>query len=182
MQVRLSEPCVRGALKLTHSAYVFMQEVAGINSKLTEDALYTVSKKELLVAALPGCQPRQAPRYTAVLLAALEDTVTSAEAPKYWRITAWWLLLQSWVTLRFDDHRGILPGEVVMDDKGFSARLTRSKVSGPDKHLNYRLVVVVPDAYVQHKTWLTTGWQLLQSSAPFVRDYLLPSPTSNYKG
>ena len=181
MQIRLSEPCVRGALKLTHSAFVFMQEVAGLTEKLTEDALYMVTKKELPVAALPGRPPRQAPRYPTILLAALEETVTSPEAPKYWRIMAWWLLLQSWGTLRFDDHRGILPGDVVVDCKGLSAKLTRSLFSGPDKRWNFRLVIVVPDAYVHQKQWLCTGWNLLLESAPFERDYLLPSPTSNYK-
>ena len=37
-QVRKSEPCVRGALKLVHSSYIFSQEVAGIEDKLTDAA------------------------------------------------------------------------------------------------------------------------------------------------
>ena len=47
MQVRLSEPCVRGSLKLIHLSYVFMQEVACVDDKLTDSALYDVTKKEL---------------------------------------------------------------------------------------------------------------------------------------
>ena len=66
--------------------------------------------------------------------------------------------------------------------KCLSAKLTRSKISGPDKRWNFRLVIVVPDAYVHQKQWLCTGWNLLLESAPFERDYLLASPTSNYKG
>ena len=31
-----SQPCVRGALKLVHSSYIFLQEVAGIEDKLAQ--------------------------------------------------------------------------------------------------------------------------------------------------
>ena len=63
LQVRYSEPCVRGALKLVHSSYIFLQEVAGIEDKLTDTALYSVSLKELMAQASPGQAPRQAPRF-----------------------------------------------------------------------------------------------------------------------
>ena len=48
MQVRLSEPCVRGSLKLAHLSFVFLQEVAGVEEKMTDAALYDVTKKELV--------------------------------------------------------------------------------------------------------------------------------------
>ena len=54
LQVRLSEPCVRGSLKLVHASCVFLQEAAGIQDRLTDAALHDVSKKELLASALPG--------------------------------------------------------------------------------------------------------------------------------
>ena len=53
LQVRYSEPCVRGSLKLVHSSYIFLQEVAGIEDKLTDSAMYAVSLKELLSQASP---------------------------------------------------------------------------------------------------------------------------------
>ena len=77
MQVRLSESCVRGSLKLIHLSYIFMQEVAGVDDKLTDSVLYDVTKKELQAPALPGRPPRQAPRFPAIILAALEDNVVS---------------------------------------------------------------------------------------------------------
>ena len=46
-QVRLSEPCVRGSLKLLHNSYLFPQEVAGLQDKFTDDASYEVTWKEL---------------------------------------------------------------------------------------------------------------------------------------
>ena len=53
LQVRYSEPCVRGSLKLVHSSYIFLQEVAGVEDKLTDSAMYAVSLKELIVSSKP---------------------------------------------------------------------------------------------------------------------------------
>ena len=108
--------------------------------------------------------------------------IVVVERPVFLRILSWWLLVQSWGTLRFDDHRGLLPREFVVTSTGLQARLTRSKVSGSDKHLNYRIVIIHPSAYIQRESWLSVGWKLLQESAPHERDYLLPAPTNNYQG
>ena len=110
------------------------------------------------------------------------DMVLAGDKPVFIRVLSWWLLVQSWGTLRFDDHRGLLPREFVVTSTGLQARLTRSKVSGSDKHLNYRTVIIHPSAYIQRESWLSVGWKLLQESAPHERDYLLPAPTNNYQG
>ena len=73
LQVRYSEPCVRGSLKLVHSSYVFLQEVAGMEDRLTDSSMYAVALKELMSQAIPGKAPRQAPRFPTILLAAFED-------------------------------------------------------------------------------------------------------------
>ena len=80
-QVRLSEPCIRGSLKLLHNSNLFLQEVAGLQDKFTDDALYGSTWKELLASAIPGKPPRQAPRFPVTMLAVLEDMVVSAVAP-----------------------------------------------------------------------------------------------------
>ena len=112
LQVRYSEPCVRGSLKLVHSSYIFLQEVAGIEDKLTDSAMYAVSLKELMSQAAPGRSPRQAPRFPTILLAAFEEMVLAGDKPVFLRVLSWWLLVQSWGTMRFDDHRGLLPCDV----------------------------------------------------------------------
>ena len=158
-------------MKLVHSSYVFLQEVAGIEGKLTDSAMYVVALKELMSQAIPGRPPRQAPRFPTILLAAFEDMVLSGDKPVFLRVISWWLLVQSWGTLRFNNHRGLL-----------QARLTRSKVSGSDKHLNFRTGIIHPSAYVQRRDWLAVGWNLLLNGAPHERDYLLPAPTNNFQG
>ena len=67
LQVRYSEPCVRGSLKLVHSSYIFLQEVAGVEDRLTDSAMYAVSLKELMSQASPGRPPRQAPRFPTII-------------------------------------------------------------------------------------------------------------------
>ena len=57
-QVRLSEPCVRGSLKLLHNSCLFLQEVAGLQDRFTDDAFFEVRWKELLASAIPGKAPR----------------------------------------------------------------------------------------------------------------------------
>ena len=108
--------------------------------------------------------------------------VLSTDKPVFVRVLSWWLLVQSWGTLRFDDHRGLLPRDVVASDMGFQAKLTRSKVSGSDKHLNFRAVIIHSSAFVHRKDWLAVGWQLLLKEAPFQRDYLLPAPSNTFRG
>ena len=182
LQVRYSEPCVRGSLKLVHSSYIFLQEVAGIEDKLTDSAMYAVSLKELMSQAAPGKSPRQAPRFPTILLASFEEMVLAGDRPLFLRVLSWWLLVQSWGTMRFDDHRGLLPCDVNISAAGMQAKLTRTKVSGSDKHLNFRTVIIAPAAYVQYKNWLTVGWDLLRKGAPHDRDYLLPAPSNNFLG
>ena len=92
----------------------------------------------MLAAALLGNPHRQAPRFPIMLLAAFEDNVISMDVPAFWRTMSWWLLLQSWTTLRFDDHRCITPTEVSVSSSGLNGGLTRTKVSGPDKRHNFR--------------------------------------------
>ena len=182
LQVRLSEPCVRGSLKSAHRSFLFLQESAGISDKFTDSALYDVARKELFAAALPVRAPRQAPRFPSILLGAFEDNVMDSSLPVFWRVLSWWLLFQSWSTLRFDDHRGIIPEDLEISEAGLVGKLSRSKVTGRDKRVAFRVLVIHPSAFVHQKDWLITGWAVLSKEAPYVRDYLLPAPANNFRG
>ena len=95
MQTRHSEPCPRGSLKLTHVAFVFLEELSGVREKFTEVPLY-FSAKELMATSPGSPESKQAQRYPLVVLAALEDLVADEAQPVYFRTMAWWLMLQSW--------------------------------------------------------------------------------------
>ena len=126
LQVRLSEPTCRGGIKGAHQAMCFFEEVSGIAEpdRWTSAAVYLLAKKEILASALPGGVPRQAPLFPTVMLSSLEELVMDASVFTYFRINGWWILLQSWGTLRFSDHRGIAPAQVMVDEQGFTARMT----------------------------------------------------------
>ena len=68
-----------------------------------------------------------------MMLSMLDGVVVNANSPVYHRIHAWWILVQSWRTLRFDDHRGIRPKDVSFIGGSMSARLTSSKTPGSDR-------------------------------------------------
>ena len=113
LQVRLSEPCNRGGLKGAHRSFVFLKEMAGIaaEDRITSTQLFNVAHKELLTSALPGRPSKQAPRFPVA-----EELVQNTESHQYFRVFGWWLLLQNWATLRFCDHRGILPSSVLVQN------------------------------------------------------------------
>ena len=100
----------------------------------------------------------------------------------YLRIFGWWVLLQSWGTLRFSDHRGLVPKQITVDDTGFTGVLSRSKTLGADKTVGSRRVFVHAACYVRERNWLSVGWSILLEAANFDRDYLLPVPTSSLQG
>ena len=95
---------------------------------------------------------------------------------------SWWTFVQCWATLRFGDHRGIVPAELDVTESGLLGKLKRSKVTGPDKKLNFRLLVIHSSGYVHQKLWMLTRWQLLEKEAPYSRDYLPPAPPNNHSG
>ena len=59
---------------------VFLEDVAGLDEKLTSNDLYTVVHKELLSTAQPGAVPKQAPRYPAAVLESLETLILEENA------------------------------------------------------------------------------------------------------
>ena len=183
LESRHSEPCNRGALKAAHQCMAFLEDVAGINEKLTTNALCTAVCRELVATAQPGRTPRQAPRYPVAVSESLEELLFSESATFFLRVNAWWLLLQCWETLRFADHRGLNPGrDFEVRGNALEARLTHSKTIVADRNLSHRLVLVSEQCYFWKQNWLSCGWQVLSKKADFQRDYLLPAPSGNLKG
>ena len=46
-----------------------------------------------------------------------------------------WVLVQSWGTLRFSSHRGIVTSQVEIDAVGFTSRFKHSKILGSDRNV-----------------------------------------------
>ena len=86
LQVQHSEPSPRGAIKLTHAGFVFMEELSGVKEKLTA---VTSVKQELMATSLGARESKQAPRFPEVILAALEEPLADDAQPVFHRIMAW---------------------------------------------------------------------------------------------
>ena len=157
---------------------MFLEEVAGVTSeaKVTTTSVYLIIEKELLAISLPGRPSKQAPRMLVCMLRALEQLTVDEQALPYLRIYSWWVLLQSWGTMRFSDHRGLNPADITVQGNSLVPRLTRSKTTGDDKDVAFRLVHVSDCCFFVSPSWLCTGWSLLKSLADFPRDFLLPAP------
>ena len=104
-QVRLSQPCNRGSLKITHESFVFLDVISGVESqcRLTNRNFTSASTVNSLSRALLGKATKQALGMFTAMLRGLEVMIMSNTFPLYFRIYAWWICVQSWATLRFDD-------------------------------------------------------------------------------
>ena len=140
LQVRHSEPCPSYG------------RTAGVSEKFSSNPPYVSIKKELMATSLGSRGSKQAPRFPVVILAALEELLTDLSQPAFFRIMAWWLLLQS----RFADHRGLVPRNIHVEGGSLFAKLTRSKTLGTDKPVSSRLVIVDSEAYVRTRSWAET--------------------------
>ena len=92
------------------------------------------------------------------------------------------MALQNWATLRFSDHRGILPDSIAWGPSGFTAVLPRSKTLGSDKNVLSRPLRVDISYFVAEPLWMETGLRFLGDLAPFSRDHLMPAPEQNFAG
>ena len=91
------------------------------------------------------------------------------------------MALQNWATLRFSDHRGILPDSISWGASRFAAVLCRSKTLGPDKNVLSRPLRVDNPCFVGESLWMK-AIRLLRDLAPFSRDCLIPAPEKISQG
>ena len=107
LELKVQEPCTRVALKVVHQSLVYIEEISEISpaSRLSVRPRHSNLLAELLSQTRLGAEPRQAPRPLFRVLEAIERTVDDCREPVFIRLYAWFYLLQTWCSLRFDDHR-----------------------------------------------------------------------------
>ena len=124
---------------------------------------------------------RKAPRLALSVVLAWEATVVDKDLPAYDRMYAWWQCVRVWSSLRFDDHRGLVPCAMSMEAGNFKAILTRTKTSGQDKRVEALPVHVSAKAYLGFKDWLSVGYALW-AAVPGERDFFLLMPDEDRSG
>ncbi len=73
---------------------------------------------------------------------------------------AWWLAVKTYASLRFDDHRGMVPSRLALTARGLTGVLVRSKTSGPGRTKEFLPLCVSRGAYVAAPQWLAVGFEL----------------------
>ena len=145
LRARASEPANRGALRNVNRTFTFLHEVTGTEqvNRLTATHLYDAVYREILASCELGRPVKQPLRFLVGLLALVEDFVTTVSNPANMRMYGWWVLLQSWGTMRFSDHRGLSPADISFTD-GSLIDLSSARVSArimTDRRLQQRILM-----------------------------------------
>ncbi len=184
-QVRSEEPCGRQTLLGLFTAVKFMEVAAGFNAdrQITTSALYELATKELLTtvsARAGGGGPTPANRPLVAQIIWLERMVVDDEGLPWIRAYCHWKLVQVWAALRYDDHRGLAVSEFAMVDGALVGKLGRTKTTGKDKPVVFRVFSVSSEAYLEFPTWLAIGVELWRKLGSETRDYLLTAPSQDF--
>ena len=155
LELKVQERCTRVALKVVHQSLVYLEEIAEISqaARLTVRPRYSNLLAELLSQTKLGAEPRQAPRPLVKVLEAIERTVVDYREPVFIRLYAWFYLLQTWCSLRFDDSRGLEPGLLRISETSLTGVLTRSKTHGPDKRIQRKPGFLDRSCWFAVKNW-----------------------------
>ncbi len=175
---RRAEPATRGTLSAVFAMMRFADQAMGIplESRWSSDANVVAMVHSVIAGAATSVGGRSrgpAPAPTAGLLSKLEELVCNEGGWAEGRRLAWWFLVSSWASLRYDDHRGMSPSAIAEAPDGLDFQLDRTKTTGEDKPVKSRRCVVSSRAWISEPQWLTVGWRLWKDFAPRQRDYFL---------
>ena len=106
----------RPALCRAVFALGFMEKAGGVleHDRVSNSPLLKAALEELTLQLTGGvARPvRKAPQVPVALLFAFEKVVVDVNELPFVRTFAWWRLVRAWGSLRFDDHRGLLPSSL----------------------------------------------------------------------
>ncbi len=183
LRVRALEPCSQSVLRGLRALYAFMGQMTGAAPSIVEDPLMKAAFKEFLsqAPARRAGDARPAARYPAQLLMTMETMVVDENEMVYDRCICWWTLLTCWTTMRFDDHRGVIPSEIRDTGDGWNFDLRRTKTTGPGKQVSIRPCHLASGAYFRSREWFAVGLRLWETAAPFERDFMLCAPAAGLR-
>ena len=180
LHTRAQEPCGRTVPAAVLQSLAFFERGGGVDPahQLSRHPALGAAAAELAMTLGQGSAGHRgsARRYPAAVVAAWEAHVLRLDVAPYHRAYAWWKAVKVWASLRFDDHRGLVPaGLTWADDKGLAGTLTRTKTTGRGKRVENLPLFVSCDAFLHDPAWLPTGFQIWQSFGAD-RDFFLPRP------
>ena len=171
--------CGTTVINAASTALRFMEDAAAIpkHQRIGHDPWLLKQATGLTVALRSGQGlKREAPRAPVGLLVAMENAPMDTQVPVTLRCFAWWKLVCKWATLWFSDHRGVNSSEMKLRRDGcFVLILHRTKTTGKDKKVQERPLLVRKEAFFVQPDCLGKGLELWRSTAPWDRDFPLPT-------
>ena len=143
--------------------------------RISSDEFVLAAVAQLEMGLLQGLPPPdKAPPFTAAMVVAFELYACSGR-PRFQRFVAMVELIKIYATLRTDDCRGMMVGTIRFSEVGLSAKVSRTKVSGAGRKIQWLSVHVAWECTVSGAPWLAEFKALLATEEfGFKRDYLLP--------
>ncbi|CAE7505645.1 FCPC [Symbiodinium sp. CCMP2592] len=172
---RFQEGCGKTVLESLQASLSVIEGVGRVPStqQISQDPTWQAQLKSYtadLVSAAPPEQP--ASMLTVAIILACEIFVCTPGEPSYLRALGFVCLLMVWGSLRADDVQGLLPQTMLLDERGLSIDLARSKTTGPDKRTHTVKVFVERSISLTGHDWLKVGYALWKDF-DFERDYLV---------
>ncbi|CAE7377226.1 unnamed protein product [Symbiodinium sp. CCMP2592] len=172
---RFQEGCGKTVLESLQASLSVIEGVGRVPStqQISQDPTWQAQLKSYtadLVSAAPPEQP--ASMLTVAIVLACEIFVCTPGELSYLRALGFVCLLMVWGSLRADDVQGLLPQTMLLDERGLSIDLARSKTTGPDKRTHTVKVFVERSISLTGHDWLKVGYALWKDF-DFERDYLV---------
>ncbi|CAE7032383.1 unnamed protein product [Symbiodinium sp. CCMP2592] len=172
---RFQEGCGKTVLESLQASLSVLEGVGRVPStqQISQDPTWQAQLKSYtadLISAAPPEQP--ASMLTVAIVLACEIFVCTPGEPSYLRALGFVCLLMVWGSLRADDVQGLLPQTMLLDERGLSIDLARSKTTGPDKRTHTVKVFVERSISLTGHDWLKAGYALWKDF-DFERDYLV---------
>ena len=116
---------------------------------LAKDPLIHAPLQEHTLSAQGGATHvvKKAPRSPIAFVMPFELTVCDSPRPRFFRMMACDCLIRLWISMRYADHRGMLPRLMHRRANGLHATLVRTKTSGVRRRREELFLVVDPDSF-----------------------------------
>ena len=176
LHVLREEPCARTVPQKFIQACSWLEGAGGILQ------VNRISQHPLVKKTLDFCNHElssvayvtwQAPRFSIIVLVALEILVGSQSYSDFIRFWGFCMLLQCWATLRFDDLQHLPPRTLRIVDGVLVGELKSTKTSGPGKRVAFLPIAVSLQASLTKISWVRIGLAIMKRIGNLDRDYLL---------
>eukprot|EP00435_Cladocopium_sp_Y103_P067033 s408_g29.t1 len=186
VEEQIDDGCTYSCPSELHASLTILEQIGRVpdEKKISNDTMWMSHlaswKLELETNSRP---PRAAKPYAVAILVSLEIFILDFEQDVYCRFVAWVMLIACWASMRVDDIQNNLPETLRVSKRGLTAKLSRSKTSGPGKLHGQLAIFVHRSVSLTGLDWIGAGKDItLMDSFIYPRDYLVPFHSDSWGG